>query len=223
MGFYLQDRNEFEDLLKANSRFDLKVNQMADMLTTADPLQILENYNKFQQEMPEIGAPDAMSLSQLGVNTNYNASRAIAQASANKRIYDEARLWNQLQEEYGDDSVADNMKMTAADVWTLGFAPGGAKPFQTQAGIWAFAALDWLFQTVGPGGSGKWSIGSQAINALLPGQPMAVGRSVAYLRDLREYDKLLKNGYSKVQAQNKLSIDLSGTRIQGLGENLGPV
>ena len=223
MGFYLHDKNEFEDLLKANSRFDLKVNQMSDMLNTADPMQILENYSKYQQEMPEIGSPDAMSLAQLNVPTNYESSRAIAQASANKRIYDEARLWTELQAEFGDDSIADNMKMTAADVWTLGFAPGGAKPFQTQAGVWAFAGLDWLFQTLGPGGSGKWSVGSQAINAMLPGQPMAVGRSVAYLRDLREYDKLLKNGYSKVQAQRKLSIDLSGTRIQGLGENLGPV
>ena len=30
MGFYLHDRNEFEDLLKANNRLDLKVNEMQD-------------------------------------------------------------------------------------------------------------------------------------------------------------------------------------------------
>ena len=73
------------------------------------------------------------------------------------------------------------------DLFTAGLFPGGAKPGDVQYGVWAFAALDAFFQTVGP--SGKWSVIASGVNALLPGQPMKVGRSQAYLRDLKAYDK----------------------------------
>ena len=48
MGFYLHDRNAYEDLIKANARQELKVAQYEDILQKSDPLQILENYSKYQ-------------------------------------------------------------------------------------------------------------------------------------------------------------------------------
>ena len=219
MGFILHDRNEFEELLKARNQTELKATQYSAMFQP-DPMVVLENVNKYTNEMPEINTSDAATLSMLNVPTTYQASRDIAQITSSNRIYNEAKLWNELQSEFQYDHLEDNMKMTIWDLATAGFAPGGAKPFDVQYGVWLGAALDAFFQTFGPGGSGKWSVGSLIVNAGTPGQPMQVGRSVAYLRDLREYNKLLKQGYSEGQAQKKLSIDLSGTTVANLGEDL---
>lgn len=217
----LHDRNEFEELLKARRQTELKATQYGLMMP--DPDVVLQNVNRYTNEMPEMNTSDALTLSMLDVPPTYNAAREIAQITSSNRIYDEAKLWRQLQEQFQYDHVEDNMKMTWGDLWTAGLAPGGAKPGDVQYGVWAFAALDAFFQTFGPGGSGKWSVGSLLVNAFSPGQPMQVGRSVAYLRDLREYDKLLKQGYSRTQAQKQLSIDLSGSTVKNLGRDLSTI
>ena len=132
-----------------------------------------------------------------GVPVEYDAHKEIVQELSNNRIYNEAKIWKELQDKYSYEHTEDNMKMTVWDLFTVGLAPGGAKPGDVQYGVWLSAGLDALFQTVGP--SGKWSVIASAVNALAPGQPMKVGRSQAYLRDIREYDKLLKQGYSPLK------------------------
>jgi hypothetical protein len=127
----------------------------------------------------------------------------------------------ELQQKYKYEHLEDNMKMTIGDLLTGGLMPGGAKPGDVQYGVWTFAALDALFQTIGP--AGKWSVISTAVNALAPGQPMKVGRSQAYLRDIRAYDKLLKEGVSPSKAQSMLQIDLSQSSVKGLGEEVGGI
>mgnify|MGYP003111591106 CR=1 FL=1 len=100
-----------------------------------------------------------------------------------------------------------------ADISVLGTLLRG----DAQIGVWLFAGLDALFQTYGP--SGKWSVIASTVNALVPGQAMVVGRSQAYLRDLREYDKLLQQGFTKEAAQKNLQIDLSMTEVENIGKD----
>ncbi len=219
MGYILHDRNEFEELLAARQQQELKANQYS-VAMQPDQMSVLNNMQRYQQELPEVTTGDAATLSILNVSPDYSTAKEIAQITSNNRIYDEAKLWKQMQEEFQYDHLEDNMKMTVWDLVTGGLAPGGAKPGDVQYGVWLMAGLDAFFQTFGPGGSGKWSLGSLAVNAVSPGQPMQVGRSVAYLRDIRAYDKLIKKGYSEQRAQNVLSIDLSGTTVENLGEDL---
>ena len=211
----LGDRNEYYDVLNARRQVDLQALQYGSMFKQ-DPEAILNNLEKYPTEL-DTGT--ALGLSILGIPPEFQAVADIAQESKTNKIYNEAKLWKQLQQEFQYDHVEDNMKMSFGDLLTGGFMPGGAKPGDVQYGVWAFAALDAFFQTVGP--SGKWSVLASATNAVTPGQPMKVGRSQAYLRDLREYDKLLEKGYTSQKAQDMLQIDLSGTQIQGLGQELG--
>jgi len=211
----LGDRNEYYDVLNARRQVDLQALQYGSMFKQ-DPETILNNLEKYPAELD---TSTALGMSILGIPPEFQAVAEIAQESKTSKIYNEAKLWKQLQQEFQYDHVEDNMKMSFGDLLTGGFMPGGAKPGDVQYGVWAFAALDAFFQTVGP--SGKWSVLASAANAVSPGQPMKVGRSQAYLRDLREYDKLLEKGYTSQKAQNMLQIDLSGTQVQGLGQKLG--
>ena len=219
MGFFAYDRNEYYDVLRGVRASDRQVS-MYGQLAKQDQ-QIQENLEKYAETYPEYPAHIAASMAIAGVPVEYDAHKEIVQELSNNRIYNEAKIWKELQDKYSYEHTEDNMKMTVWDLFTAGLAPGGAKPGDVQYGVWLSAGLDALFQTVGP--SGKWSVIASAVNALAPGQPMKVGRSQAYLRDIREYDKLLKQGYSPTKAQNMLQIDLSNTNIQGLGEDLGGV
>lgn len=99
------------------------------------------------------------------------------------------------------------------------FRSGGAKPFDVQYGVWTFAALDALFQTFSLGGSGKYSVLAPLANALVPGQIATVGRSQAYARDLRQFDKLIQDGYTPQQAQDMLQVDVSWTEVENIGKD----
>ena len=215
MAFILNDRNEYYDILNSRRQLEQQASQYNALLQT-NPEQVLENLEKYPTEL-DTGT--ALGMSILGIPPEYQAVKEIAQSSRTNKLYNEAKLWQELQQRYQYDHVENNMKMTWGDLWTGGLMPGGAKPGDVQYGVWAFAALDAFFQTVGP--SGKWSVIGSAVNALSPGQPMKVGRSQAYLRDLRSYDKLLKKGYTPQKAQDMLQIDLSGTQVSGLGQELG--
>ena len=48
---------------------------------------------------------------------------------------------------------------------------------------------------------------------------MQVGRSQAYLRDIRYYDKLLQDGYTPTEAQGMLQTDVSWTEIEDIGKD----
>ena len=215
MGFLLYDRNEYYDVLNSARRQAAQADQYKNLLAPS-PEEVIDRLNVYGEKHPELDASTAIGLSILGVPPEYNAVKEINQASSTNRVYNEAKIWKELQNNFQYDHLEDNMKMSIGDLFTAGLFPGGAKPGDVQYGVWGFAALDAFFQTFGPGGSGKWSLGSLAVNATTPGQPMQVGRSVAYLRDLREYNKLLKDGYTPAQAQKQLSIDLSGTKIANL-------
>ena len=215
MAFILNDRNEYYDILNSRRQLEQQASQYNALLQT-NPEQVLENLEKYPTEL-DTGT--ALGMSILGIPPEYQAVKEIAQSSKTNKLYNEAKLWQELQQKYQYDHVENNMKMTWGDLWTSGLMPGGAKPGDVQYGVWAFAALDAFFQTVGP--SGKWSVIGSAVNAISPGQPMKVGRSQAYLRDLRSYDKLLKKGYTPQKAQDMLQIDLSGTQVSGLGQELG--
>lgn len=215
MAFILNDRNEYYDILNARKQVELQVSQY-NALAQTNPEQVLQNLEKYPTEL-DTGT--ALGMSVLGIPPEYQAVGEIAQASKSNKLYNEAKLWQELQQRYQYDHVENNMKMTWGDLWTGGLMPGGAKPGDIQYGVWAFAGLDALFQTFGP--SGKWSVIASAANAIAPGQPMKVGRSQAYLRDLRAYDNLLKKGYTPQKAQDMLQIDLSGTQVSGLGRELG--
>ena len=219
MGFLLYDRNEYYDVLNSARRQAAQADQYKNLLAPS-PEEVIDRLNVYGEKHPELDAATAVGLSMLGVPPEYEAVKEINQASSTNRVYNEAKIWKELQNTYQYDQLEDNMTMSIGELFTAGLFPGGAKPGDVQYGVWGFAALDAFFQTFGPGGSGKWSLGSLAANALTPGQPMQVGRSVAYLRDLRQYNKLLKDGYTSKQAQKKLSIDLSGTKIANLGEEL---
>ena len=211
------DRNVQEDLAKNNRRVQLKVDQHSSMMR-GNQQEYLNRIADYESKYSELGWEEIAPLALLNVPPTYDAPKQIAQHKINNRVYDESILFRQMQEEFGYEHLENNMKMHIGDLFTAGLFPGGAKPGDVQYGVWAFAALDAFFQTFGPGGAGKWSVGSQAVNALMPGQPMQVGRSVAYLRDIRAYDELLKKGYSKSKAQRELSIDLSDSQIESLGE-----
>ena len=219
MGFLLYDRNEYYDVLNSARRQAAQADQYKNLLAPS-PEEVIDRLNVYGEKHPELDASTAIGLSILGVPPEYNAVKEINQASSTNRVYNEAKIWKELQNNFQYDHLEDNMKMSIGDLFTAGLFPGGAKPGDVQYGVWGFAALDAFFQTFGPGGSGKWSLGSLAVNAITPGQPMQVGRSVAYLRELREYNTLLKDRYTPAQAQKQLSIDLSGTKIANLGEEL---
>ena len=214
MAFILNDRNEYYDILRSQTQSDMQSNQFK--ILSQNNEQILKDVEIFAETLPELPSEVAIGASILGVPPEYQAMKEIAQETATLRIHNEAKLWQELQETYQYEHLEDNMKMSIGDLLTAGLWPGGTKPGDVQYGVWAFAALDAFFQTFGPGGSGKWSIGSNAVNMLAPGQPMQVGRSSAYLRDLKAYDKLLQDGYTKVEAQNLLQVDLSATNVNNL-------
>ena len=217
MGFILYDRNQYYDILRGVNRDDAQVGLYKGAIEQNNLMQ--QDLQTYAERFPEMPADVIASLSLAGVDPNFQANKVIAQEISNNRIYNEAKIWQELQQQYQYEHTEDNMKMSIGDLLTAGLFPGGAKPGDVQYGVWAFAALDAVFQTIGP--SGKWSVISSAVNALAPGQPMKVGRSQAYLRDIRAYDKLLRDGYSPSKAQSMLQIDLSNTSVEGLGKDLG--
>lgn len=216
MAFIFNDRNNYYDILRAHSGQDALVNHYKFMIEQND--QVVKDQEIYAEKFPEIPAAEAAGLSLLGIPPEYNAVKEIAQEISTARIHNEAKLWKEMQEKYRYEHLEDNMKMSIGDLLTGGLFPGGTKPGDVQYGVWAFAALDAFFQTVGP--SGKWSVIASGVNALLPGQPMKVGRSQAYLRDLKAYDKLVRDGFTPAQAQNQLQIDLSGAAVANLGEDV---
>ena len=53
----------------------------------------------------------------------------------------------------------------------------------------------------------------------MPGQIATVGRSQAYARDLRQFDKLIQDGYTPQQAQDMLQVDVSWTEVENIGKD----
>ena len=215
MGFILYDRNEYYDILRGANQDSLQSGQYKSALT--DNSQIIKDMEVYAERFPELPADVSAGLAIAGVPPDYAAVKEIAQDITNNKVVATAGLWNELQQKYRYEHTENNMKMSIGDLLTGGLMPGGAKPGDVQYGVWGFAALDALFQTVGP--SGKWSVLSSVVNAVTPGQPMVVGRSQAYLRDLKQYDNLLKKGYTPQKAQSMLQIDLSQTSVENLGKD----
>ena len=215
MGFILYDRNEYYDILRGANQDSLQSGQYKSALNNNQ--QITKDIETYAERFPELPADVSAGLAIAGVPPDYAAVKEIAQDISNNKVKATAGLWNELQEKYRYEHTENNMKMSIGDLLTGGLMPGGAKPGDVQYGVWAFAALDALFQTVGP--SGKWSVLSSVVNAVTPGQPMVVGRSQAYLRDLKQYDNLLAKGYTPQKAQSMLQIDLSQTSVENLGKD----
>jgi len=214
MAFHLFDENKEIDDALSNKHDDLQIGQYNNNFAVNDL------YSKTLEEITEkfqLPASIAVPFVLAGGTAEHESAKQIAEEVVYNRAKKEGEIWQELQEKYQYENLEDNMKMSFGDLLTFGIAPGGAKPGDVQYGVWAFAGLDALFQTFGP--SGKWSVIASAANALVPGQPMVVGRSQAYLRDLRAYDKLLQDGYSPAEAQSKLQIDVSMTEVEDIGKD----
>ena len=213
-GFHLFDENEELNDLRGNNRDELQIGQYNQNFA------VNEQYSKELEKITEkyqLPSDVALPFVLAGGTAEHETAKQLAEEVVYNRAKKEGEIWQELQEKYQYKNLEDNMKMSLADLITFGIAPGGAKPGDVQYGVWAFAGLDAFFQTFGP--SGKWSVIASAANALVPGQPMVVGRSQAYLRDLRAYDKLLQNGYSPAEAQEKLQIDVSFTEVENIGKD----
>ena len=204
MGFHLFDENEEMDFILGNTYDDLQIGQLNTQFALQP--QVASELEKVTEKF-QVPADIALPYVLAGGTAEADTMKQIADDVAYNRAKKEAVVWEELQEKYQYESLEDNMKMTLGTV-----LKGDA-----QIGVWAFAGLDALFQTFGP--SGKWSVAASAVNKAMPGQPMVVGRSQAYLRDLKEYDDMLQKGYTKAEAQAKLQIDVSFTEVENIGKD----
>ena len=213
--YYIPDYFRERDLDKATK---VAQNQIKNYKVAFQGQQdIVNNIEKISEQYTALPTDVVVALAVNGVNPDYLSLGEIEDEVVNLKVKKEAELWTDLYEKYQPENMEKNMKMSVGDLFTAGLFPGGAKPGDVQYGVWAFAALDALFQTFGP--SGKWSVLASAANALVPGQIMQVGRSQAYLRDIRYYDKLLQDGYTPEQAQSMLQTDVSWTEIENIGKD----
>jgi hypothetical protein len=205
MGFHLFDENEEMDYIVGNNYDDLVIGQLNNNLGI-NFAETLERVTEKYQLPSDVAVPYVLA----GGTEDSVVAREIAEDIAFNRAKSTGQIWTEMQQKYQYESLEDNMKMSVWDLLSLGYAPGGAKPGDVQYGVWAMAGLDAFFQTYGP--SGKWSILGN-----VPG--LQVGRSQAYLRDLRRYDKLLQKGYTPRDAQEKLQIDVSITEVGDIGKD----
>ena len=204
MGFHLFDENEENDYYIGNKRNDFQIGQYNTQFSVLDGVtEELEKVTEQHQWPADISVPYVLA----GGTANSPIANDISNNFALNKVKTESQIWKEMQERYQYENLEDNMKMN------LGTLLKG----DAQIGVWLFAGLDALFQTYGP--SGKWSVIASGVNALVPGQAMVVGRSQAYLRDLREYDKLLQQGFTKEAAQKNLQIDLSMTEVENIGKD----
>ena len=204
MGFHLFDENEENDYYIGNKRNDFQIGQYNTQFSVLDGVtEELEKVTEQHQWPADISVPYVLA----GGTANSPIANDISNNFALNKVKTESQIWKEMQERYQYENLEDNMKMN------LGTLLRG----DAQIGVWLFAGLDALFQTYGP--SGKWSVIASTVNALVPGQAMVVGRSQAYLRDLREYDKLLQQGFTKEAAQKNLQIDLSMTEVENIGKD----
>jgi hypothetical protein len=181
--------------------------------------EIVNNIQQIAEQYPALPTDVVVAMGINNINPNFQAVGEIEDELVKNKIRKEAELWTELYEKYQPENLEQNMKMSIWDLATAGFAPGGAKPFDVQYGVWTFAALDALFQTFSLGGSGKYSVLAPLANALVPGQIATVGRSQAYARDLRQFDKLIQDGYTPQQAQDMLQVDVSWTEVENIGKD----
>ena len=214
MGFHLFDENEEMDFILGNTYDDLQIGQLNTQFALQP--QVASELEKVTEKF-QVPADIALPYVLAGGTAEADTMKQIADDVAYNRAKKEAVVWEELQEKYQYEALENNMKMSIGDLLTGGLMPGGTKPGDVQYGVWAFAGLDALFQTFGP--SGKWSVAASAVNKVMPGQPMVVGRSQAYLRDLKEYDDMLQKGYTKAEAQAKLQIDVSFTEVENIGKD----
>ena len=213
---YFSSHHEEEfDLLKAEERVNRQLQQYESTFKQNEGL--VQKLSIFSDYYPEVTPDIAIPYVLAGGDVSMNSAREIAQDITDMNIENDTKLWNEMVERYQYEGIESRMKMSYWDLLSGGLAPGGAKPGDVQYGVWAFAALDGLFQTFGP--SGKWSLIGMAANKLLPGQPMSPGRSAAYLRDLKEYDRLLQDGYTPAGAQKKLQIQVQYTEVEDIGKD----
>jgi hypothetical protein len=193
------------DYIVGNNYDDLVIGQLNNNLGI-NFAETLERVTEKYQLPSDVAVPYVLA----GGTEDSVVAREIAEDIAFNRAKSTGQIWTEMQQKYQYESLEDNMKMSVWDLLSLGYAPGGAKPGDVQYGVWAMAGLDAFFQTYGP--SGKWSILGN-----VPG--LQVGRSQAYLRDLRRYDKLLQKGYTPRDAQEKLQIDVSITEVGDIGKD----
>ena len=213
MGFHLFDDNEEMDFISGNNRDDLQIGQYNQNFKLNPNIQPeLENVTEKYQYPADVALPFVLA----GGTADSPVAGQLANSIAQNKVKKESEIWQELKDRYEYENLEDNMKMSVWDLMSGGLAPGGAKPGDVQYGVWLMAGLDALFQTYGP--SGKWSVIASGANALVPGQIMKVGRSQAYLRDLKQYDKMLRDGYTPSQAQANLQIDISATEVEDIGK-----
>ncbi len=213
--YYIEDYFKENEFNRANK---LAQNQIQNYKVAFEgQSEVFNNIQKISDQYSALPTDVVVALAINGVNPDYSSLGDIEDEVVNLKVKKEADLWTELYEKYQPEDMEKNMKMTIGDLLTSGFAPGGTKPGDVQYGVWAFAGLDALFQTFGP--SGKWSLLASGANALVPGQVMQVGRSQAYLRDIRYYDKLLQDGYTPTEAQGMLQTDVSWTEIEDIGKD----
>ena len=118
MGFFAYDRNEYYDVLRGVRASDRQVS-MYGQLAKQDQ-QIQENLEKYAETYPEYPAHIAASMAIAGVPVEYDAHKEIVQELSNNRIYNEAKIWKELQDKYSYEHTEDNMKMTVWDLFTAG-------------------------------------------------------------------------------------------------------
>ena len=152
---YFSSHHEEEfDLLKAEERVNRQLQQYESTFKQNEGL--VQKLSIFSDYYPEVTPDIAIPYVLAGGDVSMNSAREIAQDITDMNIENDTKLWNEMVEKYQYEGIESRMKMSYWDLLSGGLAPGGAKPGDVQYGVWAFAALDGLFQTFGP--SGKWKV-----------------------------------------------------------------
>ena len=223
MGFIFTDPFTERDQIYAIERLNTSFKAWQNIFKTPEGEAMGDNLIDLTTTHPVFGKTTATQIAMSVPNASNNSGvDTIAEEVSLGSVQEQSELWDKLTEEHyqwGGD-YERNMQMSVADFWTMGFAPGGAKPADVQYGVWATQAYDAFWQNFGL--RGKWTGG---LAGFLPAAwgGMPVGRSQAYVRDLILYDKKIREGATRQDAQRDLAINVSFSQVEGLGEKLGVV
>ena len=220
MGFLFQDPFMERDALFAIESLNKQYKVWQQIFKTPEGEAIADNLIDTTTAYPALPKTLAKEIAFTVPNAAQNeAVQDIVEEVSLSNVQEQSELWDKLTEDHyknGGD-FENNMHIKPIDFWTMGLSQGGAKPGDIQYGVWAAQAYDALWQNFGL--RGKWAGGLGGfVPALWGGMP--VGRSQAYLRDLILYDKKIKDGATKQEAQDALAIDVSFTQVSGIGEKL---
>jgi hypothetical protein len=220
MGFLFNDPFIERDNLSAIDSLNKQYKIWQDIFKSPEGQVISDNLIDTTTAYPALPKTLAKDIALTVPNASQNeAVQNIVEEVSLSNVQEQSELWDKLTEDhykFGGD-FENTMHIKPIDFWTMGLSKGGAKPGDIQYGVWAAQAYDAFWQNFGL--RGKWTGGPAGMVPMLWGG-MPVGRSQAYLRDLVLYDRKIRQGATKQEAQDALAIDVSFTQVDGIGEKL---